>query len=54
MLLIAHAGVIRAVITHVLGMQPAVMYRIHVENAGLTRIRTDRDRVFTLVSHGTP
>ena len=53
-LLIAHAGVIRAVITHVLGMQPAVMYRIHVENAGLTRIRTDRDRVFTLVSHGTP
>ena len=52
-LLIAHAGVIRAVITHVLGMQPALMYRIYVENAGLTCIRTDRDRTFKLVSHGT-
>jgi alpha-ribazole phosphatase len=53
-LLVAHAGVIRAVMAHVLGMPPAVMYRIHVENAGLTRIRTDRERTFTLVSHGSP
>ena len=53
-LLVAHAGVIRAVMAHVLGMPPAVMYRIHVANAGLTRIRTDRERTFTLVSHGTP
>ncbi|HYQ72612.1 MAG TPA: histidine phosphatase family protein, partial [Gammaproteobacteria bacterium] len=53
-LLIAHAGVIRAVMTHVLGMPPAAMYRIHVENASLTRIRTDRDRTFTLESHGCP
>lgn len=53
-LLVAHAGVIRAVMTHVLGMPPAAMYRIHVENAGLTRIRTDRERTFTLVSHGSP
>jgi alpha-ribazole phosphatase len=50
-LLVAHAGVIRAVMTHVLGMPPDAMYRIHVANAGLTQIRTDRERTFTLVSH---
>jgi broad specificity phosphatase PhoE len=53
-LLVAHAGVIRNVIAHVLGMPPAVMYRIYVANAGLTRIRTDRERTFNLVSHGCP
>lgn len=53
-LLVAHAGVIRAVMARVLGMPPAVMYRIHVANAGLTRIRTDRERSFNLVSHGCP
>jgi probable phosphoglycerate mutase len=52
-LLVAHAGVIRAVMAQVLGMSPAAMYRIHVANAGLTRIRTDRERTFTLVSHGS-
>ena len=34
-LLVAHAGVIRAVMTRVLDMPPALMYRIHVANAGL-------------------
>jgi alpha-ribazole phosphatase len=53
-LLVAHAGVIRAVMTHVLEMPPAVMYRIHVANAGMTRIRTDRERTFTLISHDSP
>jgi alpha-ribazole phosphatase len=53
-LLVAHAGVIRTVMAQVLGIPPAVMYRIHVANAGLTRIRTDRDRGFTLVSHCGP
>jgi alpha-ribazole phosphatase len=52
-LLVAHAGVIRAVMAQVLGMPPAVMYRIQVANAGLTCIRTDRERTFTLVSHGS-
>jgi len=32
-------------------MPPAMMYRIHVANAGMTRIRTDRERTFTLISH---
>ena len=40
-------------LAQVLGMSPAAMYRIHVANAGLTRIRTDRERTFTLVSHGS-
>jgi len=31
---------------------PERMYRIHVANAGLSRIRTDRDRQFYLVGHG--
>jgi alpha-ribazole phosphatase len=53
-LLVAHAGVIRAVMARVLDMPPAAMYRIHVANAGLTRICTDRERTFTLVSHGAP
>lgn len=51
-LLVAHAGVIRAVMTRVLEMPPVAMYRIYVANAGLTRIRTDPERSFTLVSHG--
>jgi len=52
-LLVAHAGVIRAVMARVLGMPPAAMYRIYVKNASLTRIRTDRERTFTLMSHGS-
>jgi alpha-ribazole phosphatase len=51
-LVVAHAGVIRAILAHVLDMQPTSMYRIHVANAGISRIRTDRSRGFNLVSHG--
>ena len=51
-LVVAHAGVIRAIMAYVLEVPPARMYRIHVANAGLSRIRTDRDRGFYLVKHG--
>lgn len=51
-LVVAHAGVIRAVLSHVLDMPPVAMYRIHVANAGITRLHSDRDRTFNLVSHG--
>jgi alpha-ribazole phosphatase len=51
-LVVAHAGVIRAIMAYVLEVPPARMYRIHVANAGLSRIRTDRDRQFYLVKHG--
>ena len=51
-LVVAHAGVIRAIISHVLAMPPAAMYRINVANAGMTRLVTDRERTFNLISHG--
>lgn len=38
-LVVAHAGVIRAIVAHVLEMKPAAMYRIKIENAGITRIQ---------------
>jgi len=53
-LVVAHAGVIRAILAAVLDMPPAAMYRIHVANAGITCLRTDRERSFNLVAHGTP
>jgi alpha-ribazole phosphatase len=51
-LLVAHAGVIRAVLSRVLAIPPTAMYRIYVANAGITRVRTDRQRGFSLLSHG--
>lgn len=41
-LVVAHAGVIRAVISHVLHTEPLGLYRIKVENAGLSRIRINQ------------
>lgn len=41
-LVVAHAGVIRAVIAHVLCAKPAGLYRIKVNNAGISRIRVTR------------
>jgi len=38
-LIVAHAGVIRAVIAHILFASPMGMYRINVKNAGLVRIK---------------
>lgn len=38
-LVVAHAGVIRAAIAHVLDVPAAAAYRIQVNNAGLTRLR---------------
>jgi alpha-ribazole phosphatase/probable phosphoglycerate mutase len=52
-LVVAHAGVIRATLATVLDIPPATMYRIHVANAGITRLRTDRNRTFSLIAHGT-
>jgi alpha-ribazole phosphatase len=51
-LVVAHAGVIRAIMAYILEVPPSRMYRIHVDNAGLSRIRTDRDRHYYLVRHG--
>ena len=40
-LLVTHAGVIRAIVAHTLQAGPAGMYRIRVDNAGISRIRHD-------------
>ncbi len=41
LLLVGHAGVIRMVLCHVLAIPWERMFRIHVANASLTRIRID-------------
>jgi len=38
-LIVAHAGVIRAVVAHVVHAAPLGLYRIQVNNAGVSRIR---------------
>lgn len=38
-MVVGHAGVIRAVLAHVLHIPPAVAYRVKIDNAGITRIR---------------
>jgi alpha-ribazole phosphatase len=52
LLVVAHAGVIRAIMAYVLEVPPSRMYRIHVANAALSRIRTDKERQYYLVRHG--
>lgn len=54
-LLVGHAGVIRMLMCHVLGMPMAHMFRINVVNAGITRIRIDGhgdDALVSLMFHG--
>lgn len=51
-LVVAHAGVIRAIMATVLDMSPVAMYRIHVANAGITRLRTDPQRRYRFETHG--
>lgn len=41
LLVVAHAGVIRAVLGHVLQAQPVAWYRVRIDNAGLTRLRAN-------------
>ena len=40
-LVIGHAGVMRMVIAHALGLSPEYGYRINIENAALTRIQVE-------------
>lgn len=49
-LVVAHAGVIRATLGHVLRMAPSDWYRVKVDNAGVTRFQADRHGS-TLVFH---
>ena len=55
-LVVAHAGTIRAIITHILETPAEHMFRIHVPNASITRIQIDHhsDQAFTkLLFHGS-
>lgn len=40
-LVVSHAGVIRMVVSHVLGLPPERAYRINVGSAGLARVRVE-------------
>ena len=51
-LVVTHAGVIRAVLGIVLGMPPAATFRVMAGYAALTRLRLDPDRGPCLLWHG--
>jgi probable phosphoglycerate mutase len=40
-LIVAHAGVIRAILAGVINLEPEMMYRIMIKNAGIMRINYD-------------
>ena len=48
LLLVVHAGVIRMIVSHVLGAPIANAFRIQVPSAGMTQIRIDRKGDYTL------
>lgn len=50
-LVVCHAGVMRAVVAHVLGAPLEAIYRIDVAYAALTRIRFSGERPPTLITH---
>lgn len=41
-LIVGHAGVLRAIVAYVLKSEPGGMYRIKVNNAGISRVRYDQ------------
>jgi alpha-ribazole phosphatase len=51
LLVVCHAGVIRAAIAHVLDAPLAAMYRLDVANAALTRLKRTNERPLTVVFH---
>lgn len=52
-LIVAHAGVIRAALGHVMQAPPAAWYRVKVHNAGISRFVLN-DRGHQLVFHNLP
>ncbi len=44
LLVVTHAGVMRAVVAHLLGAPPGHLFRLHVGHAALLRIRGDGER----------
>nr|WP_245832013.1 histidine phosphatase family protein [Solemya velesiana gill symbiont] len=52
LLIVGHAGVIRAIITRALSAPPETVFRMHVDTAHISRIRVDDERPPTLMFHG--
>jgi alpha-ribazole phosphatase/probable phosphoglycerate mutase len=52
LLVVTHAGVIRAAIAHVLSTPLGTLYRTHVDNAAITRLQQTAERPLSLVYHG--
>lgn len=50
-LIVAHAGVIRAITTHILGAPIEHMFRLQVGNAGINRVQIESGRSPVLVMH---
>ncbi len=53
LLLVVHAGVIRALVGHVLQAPPAAWYRVQVDNAGITRFGHEQG-IHRLLFHNRP
>ncbi len=51
-LVVAHAGVIRSVVTHILCVPLSHLYRLSVPHAGITRIRLEHKRPPAILFHG--
>jgi alpha-ribazole phosphatase/probable phosphoglycerate mutase len=51
-LLVTHAGVVRAAIAHALSAPLGAIYRMHVDNAAITRLRRTGERPLSLIFHG--
>lgn len=53
LLVVCHAGVIRAIVTHVLQAELQSMYKLKIDNAGMTRFHHDNDQAI-LMFHNQP
>ncbi len=51
-LVVTHAGVIRAAIAHALAAPPERLFRAHVDNATFTRLQVTHERPLSLIFHG--
>ena len=52
-LVVTHAGVIRTVMMHILRVPLSHLYRLSVPNAGITRIKLQKERPPTILFHGS-
>ena len=52
LLIVAHAGVIRAALTHALGADAACMYRFNVTNGNISRVEIKDDRMQLVLLNG--